>query len=63
VDGPLRERPRPPPPPPPPVDPQILPELPTSPENAAKRAIVIDYGYWAEHYDEVTKRFNEWLAS
>lgn len=45
------------------VDPQILPELPTSPENAAKRAIVIDYGYWAEHYDEVTKRFNEWLAS
>lgn len=25
-------------------------------------AALIDYNYWAEHYDEVTKRFNTWIA-
>ncbi len=25
-------------------------------------AALIDYGYWAKNYDEVTKRFNTWIA-
>ncbi|HEX5598358.1 MAG TPA: ABC transporter substrate-binding protein [Micromonosporaceae bacterium] len=45
------------------VDPKMSAQLPTSPENATQRALVIDYGYWAEHYDKVSERFNEWLAS
>jgi putative spermidine/putrescine transport system substrate-binding protein len=44
------------------VKPEVLAELPTSPENAAKRAAIIDYSYWAEHYDEVSERLNEWAA-
>lgn len=45
------------------VDPSVVAHLPTAEENAAKLAVVIDYGYWAEHYDQVSERFNEWLAS
>ena len=45
------------------VDPEVVAELPTAEQNAAKRALVIDYEYWAEHYDEIAERFNEWLAS
>ncbi|TFV63969.1 ABC transporter substrate-binding protein [Geodermatophilus sp. DF01-2] len=45
------------------LEPEILEELPTSEENAAKRATVIDYDWWAENYDAVSERFNEWLAS
>ncbi|WP_219417651.1 ABC transporter substrate-binding protein [Pseudonocardia nigra] len=44
------------------VEPDVLEELPGAPENAAKRAAVIDYGYWAEHYDAVSERLNEWAA-
>ncbi|ANH38241.1 Spermidine/putrescine-binding periplasmic protein precursor [Nocardioides dokdonensis FR1436] len=40
----------------------VLPQLPTAPENDDSRAIVIDYTYWAENYDAVSERFNEWLA-
>lgn len=36
--------------------------LPTHPDNADDLATVIDYGYWAENYDSVAERFNEWLA-
>lgn len=45
------------------LDAEIAAELPTSAQNASQRAIVIDYTYWAEHYDQITERFNEWLAS
>ena len=34
-----------------------------SPEIVSKSAATVDYTYWEEHYDEVTERFNEWLAS
>jgi len=44
------------------VKPDVLKELPTSPDNAPKRAAIIDYAYWAEHYDEVSERLNEWAA-
>lgn len=44
------------------VEPEVLAELPGSPGNAAKRAAVMDYGYWAEHYDAITERLNEWSA-
>jgi putative spermidine/putrescine transport system substrate-binding protein len=45
------------------VDKSVLPALPTSEENAAKMSSVMDYKYWAENYDAVSERFNEWLAS
>lgn len=44
------------------VDPAVAKELPTSPENAAKRSVIINYEYWAENYDRVTERLNEWIA-
>lgn len=44
------------------IDPDVLPYLPSAPENAAKRATIVDYAYWAEHYDEVSERLNEWAA-
>lgn len=42
------------------VDEDVVKEMPTYPDNAEKAATNIDYGYWAENYDEVTERFNEW---
>lgn len=45
------------------IEPGVLEELPTSPENTKKRATIIDYAYWAENYDAVTERLNEWAAS
>lgn len=44
------------------IDDEVLPFLPSAPENAAKRATIIDYSYWAENYDEVSERLNEWAA-
>ena len=44
------------------IDDKVLPYLPSAPENAAKRAAIIDYSYWAENYDAVTERLNEWAA-
>lgn len=44
------------------VDDEVLPFLPSAPENAAKRSTIVDYTYWAEHYDEVSERLNEWAA-
>ncbi|MET8352129.1 MULTISPECIES: ABC transporter substrate-binding protein [unclassified Micromonospora] len=44
------------------IDPAVAKELPTSPENAAKRSVIIDYSYWAEHYDSVTERLTEWAV-
>lgn len=44
------------------VKPEVLAELPTSPENAPKRAAIIDYAWWADNYDEVSERLNEWAA-
>jgi putative spermidine/putrescine transport system substrate-binding protein len=44
------------------VDPDILPHLPTAPDNFAN-AIQYDIGYWADHTAEMTERFNAWLAN
>lgn len=44
------------------IKPDVLKELPSSPENAPKRSAIVDYGYWAENYDKVTERLNEWIA-
>jgi len=44
------------------VKPDVLAELPTSPENAPKRAAIIDYAWWADNYDAVSERLNEWAS-
>jgi putative spermidine/putrescine transport system substrate-binding protein len=39
----------------------ILPDLPTAPENL-KTAWNLDSSFWADHKDEINERFNAWLA-
>jgi len=43
------------------VDPAIAPTLPTYPDNM-KTAIPTDLVFWADNNEELTKRFNAWLA-
>ena len=43
------------------VNPDILPHLPTAPENF-KTALTYDSDFWADHVDDLTERFNSWLA-
>jgi putative spermidine/putrescine transport system substrate-binding protein len=43
------------------VDPSILPDLPTAPDNM-KNAINVDVQFWADHGDELREKFNAWLA-
>jgi len=43
------------------VDPAIAPTLPTFPDNM-KTAITTDLLFWADNNEELTKRFNAWLA-
>jgi len=43
------------------VDPAVLPDLPTAPDNM-KTAIAVDPQFWADHGDELRERFNAWLA-
>ena len=43
------------------VDPAVLPHLPTAPENI-KNAFSIDGQWWGDHREELTERFNAWLA-
>ena len=40
---------------------EILPDLPTAPENT-KNAFVVSAEFWADHDEELTERFNKWLA-
>jgi putative spermidine/putrescine transport system substrate-binding protein len=39
----------------------VLKDLPTAPENI-KTALSTDAQFWADHGDELKKRFNTWLA-
>ena len=39
----------------------VLADLPTNPENM-KNALTLDSRFWADHRDELQKRFNAWLA-
>ncbi|MFT7529413.1 MAG: putative spermidine/putrescine transport system substrate-binding protein, partial [Gammaproteobacteria bacterium] len=43
------------------VNPDILPHLPTAPDNF-KTALTYDIEFWADNVDELTARFNSWLA-
>jgi putative spermidine/putrescine transport system substrate-binding protein len=43
------------------VDPAIAPTLPTYPDNM-KNAVSTDWVFWADNNEELTKRFNAWLA-
>jgi putative spermidine/putrescine transport system substrate-binding protein len=43
------------------IDPEILPWLPTAPDNLAV-AIEIDEEFWVENIDRLNERFNRWVA-
>jgi len=43
------------------VNPDVLPHLPTAPDNF-KTALTYDIDFWADNVDELTERFNSWLA-
>jgi putative spermidine/putrescine transport system substrate-binding protein len=43
------------------VNAAVLPDLPTAPDNM-ETALVIDPQFWADRRDELTERFNAWLA-
>lgn len=43
------------------VDPAMLKNLPTAQENM-KTAFSVDPEFWADHAEELTERFNNWLA-
>jgi putative spermidine/putrescine transport system substrate-binding protein len=43
------------------VDPNILPDLPTAPDNL-KTAFYADQQFWGDRGDELRERFNAWLA-
>ena len=43
------------------VNPDILPHLPTAPDNL-KTAFYADQQFWADKADELRERFNAWLA-
>ncbi len=43
------------------VNPDILPHLPTAPDNF-KTALTYDIDFWADNADSLTDRFNAWLA-
>lgn len=43
------------------IPPNILADLPTAPENM-KTAFVVSSEFWADHDEELTERFNSWLA-
>jgi putative spermidine/putrescine transport system substrate-binding protein len=40
----------------------ILADLPTAPQNT-KTAFVVSSQFWADHDEELTERFNKWLAA
>ncbi len=39
----------------------MKPHMPTSPENA-KNTLLFNYEWWADHKDELSERFEAWLA-
>jgi putative spermidine/putrescine transport system substrate-binding protein len=43
------------------VPPATLPKLPTAPDHI-KTALVLDVEFWGDHGEDLTKRFNAWLA-
>lgn len=43
------------------VDPAVLPDLPTAPENMST-ALIVSPQFWADKGEELRERFNAWLA-
>ena len=43
------------------VPPETLPKLPTAPDHM-KTSLVLDVEFWGDHGEDLTKRFNAWLA-
>jgi putative spermidine/putrescine transport system substrate-binding protein len=44
------------------IPPEILKDLPTAPENSGNK-LVADAEFWGDNNEELSKRFNDWLAS
>ncbi|MDH3693818.1 MAG: extracellular solute-binding protein, partial [Gammaproteobacteria bacterium] len=40
---------------------EMSPHMPTAPENA-KNTLLYNYEFWADNRDDLTERFNSWLA-
>jgi putative spermidine/putrescine transport system substrate-binding protein len=43
------------------IDPAVLPDLPTAPDNM-KNALMVDPQFWADNGDQLRERFNTWLT-
>ena len=43
------------------IDPATLPSLPTAPDHMGN-AILLDAQFWSDKHDELSQRFNAWLA-
>jgi putative spermidine/putrescine transport system substrate-binding protein len=43
------------------IDPAVRPYLPTTPENTTN-ALSTNENWWADHYEEVNEKFQNWLA-
>lgn len=43
------------------IDPALLPELPTNPENLANE-VQLSASFWLENIDRLNERFNNWIA-
>ena len=43
------------------VNAEMIPELPSAPENM-KHSLIVDEEYWAEHLEPLTERFEAWLT-
>ena len=43
------------------VNPEILPHLPTAPQNL-ENALQVDVAFWVEYEEELNNRFNVWVA-
>jgi putative spermidine/putrescine transport system substrate-binding protein len=44
------------------IAPDILKDLPTAPENSGNK-LVASAEFWGDNNEELSKRFNDWLAS
>jgi putative spermidine/putrescine transport system substrate-binding protein len=43
------------------IDPAVLPDLPTAPDNM-KNVLAVDPQFWADNGDQLRERFNAWLS-
>jgi len=43
------------------IDPAVLPDLPTAPENMTN-VLIVDPQFWADNGEQLRERFNAWLA-